>query len=56
LKCPHWPKGMSILIKILGHEKNVTFDQYIWQKWPFRPKVKSKIWSKWTNVHQNAMA
>jgi hypothetical protein len=32
LKCPHWPKGMSILIKILGHEKHMlrltnTFDK-----------------------------
>jgi hypothetical protein len=23
-KCPHWPKGMSILIKGLGHEKHMS--------------------------------
>ncbi len=25
LKCPHWPKGMVILTKGLGHEKHELF-------------------------------
>jgi hypothetical protein len=34
-KCPHWPKGMSILIKGLGHDKHMlhfinTFN-YFWK-------------------------
>ncbi len=30
------------------------YTQYIWLKWLFWPSVKLKMWSKWTNVHQNA--
>jgi len=40
--CPFW-------LKVWGM-KNTC---YIWLKWPFKPNVKSKVWSKWTNVHQN---
>jgi hypothetical protein len=49
LKCSHWPKGISILIKGLGHEKT----SYILLKWHFWPSVKLKILSRWTNIHQN---
>jgi hypothetical protein len=48
-KCPHWPKDMSIFTKCLGHEKHMLH----LTKVTFLPNVKLKIWSKWTNVHQN---
>jgi len=40
--CPFW-------LKVWGMKKTC----YVWLKWPLWPSAKPKIWSKWTNVHQN---
>jgi hypothetical protein len=47
----HWnvyidQKVCAFWLKVWGM-KNTC---YIWLKWPFWPSIKSKIWSKWTNV------